>query len=262
LNPILTKSYIAGAAIAACRFLKHGAADGKAIQATDASAAVLGVSVENVAAALDASVDCIKAGLAYLELGGNVTRGAILIPDANGKGVAAVITPGTEQHAGAIAEVAGAAGDLIPVQVIAGTVIATDTGIATAEVTVTTGQLLALNAVPKQLIAAPGVGKAIIVEDVQLMLDFNTVGYAGIAAGEDLSVKYTDGAGAEIAQVEATGFLDAVADEFRHVRPASAAAIEPVANAAVVLHMLVGEIITGNSPLKVRIRYRTVDVAW
>ena len=260
MNPILTKSYTAGAAIAASRFVKHGSYDGAAIQATDASAALLGVS-EQLAAASGASVDVIKAGLAYLELGGTVTRGAVLIADANGKGVAATVTAGVTQYAGAIAEVSGVAGDIIPVDVRLN-VIATDTGITTVDVTVTTGQLLALNATPKTLVAAPGALKAIIVEDIQLMLDYATTAYGGIAAGEDLEVRYTDGSGALVATIETTGFLDATADEYRQVFPVTTAATESVANAALVLRMATGEIITGDSPLKVRVRYRTVDTAW
>ena len=261
MNSMLTKSYTAGAAIAASRFVKHGAANYAAIQATDASVAILGIS-EQIVAASGLWVDVIKCGLAYLELGGAVTRGNILIPDADGKGVAAVVVAGTEQHVGAIAEISGAAGDIIPVLVCPGCVIATDTGVVTADVTVTTGQLLALNAVPKQLVAAPGVGKAIIVEELQLMLDYATVAYNGVAAGEDLEVRYTDGAGALVATIETTGFIDQAADQYRQARPTTAAALTPVDNAALVLRLAVGEIATGDSPLKVRVRYRTVDVAW
>jgi len=261
VNECLTKSYSAGAAIAASRFVKHGASDFAAIQATDASAPILGVS-EQVGAASGQSVDVIKEGIAYLELGGAVTRGNVLIADANGKGVAAVVVAGTTQYPGAIAEVSGAAGDIIPVHVIAGQVIATDTGITTVDVTVTTGQVLALNAVPKQLVAAPGAGKAIIVEDLQFMLDYNSAAYDGVAAGEDLEVRYTDGAGALVATIETTGFIDQAADQYRHARPTTAAALTPVANAALVLRLATAEIATGNSPLKVRVRYRTVDVAW
>lgn len=260
MNPLLIKSYTAGAAINPSRFVKHGAADGAAIQATDASAAILGIS-EQLAVASAGTVDVIKEGLAYLELGGAVTRGDVLIPDADGKGVTATVVAGTEQHAGAVAEVSGVAGDVIPVQVVAGTVIATDTGIATANVTVATAEVLALNAVPKELVAAPGAGMAIIVEDIQLMLDFATAAYDGVAGGEDLEVRYTNGAGALIATIETTGFIDQGADAYRHVRPTTAAAIAPVANAAVVLDLAAGEIATGDSPLKVRVRYRTVALA-
>ena len=74
-------------------------------------------------------------------------------------------------------------------------------------------------------------------------------------------MRYTNGAGALIATVETTGFIDQGADAYRHVRPTTAAAITPVANAAVVLALAAGEIATGDSPLKVRVRYRTVALA-
>ncbi|MDO8932577.1 MAG: hypothetical protein Q7U97_09305 [Rhodocyclaceae bacterium] len=260
MNPLLIKSYAAAAAIAACRFVKHGATDGAAIQATDASVPILGVS-EQLATPLGDQADVVKVGLAYLELGDTVVRGNILIPDALGRGIPATIVAGTEQHAGAVAEVSGVVGDIIPVQVIAGQVIATDTGIATADITVSTAELLALNATPKTLVAAPGAGMAVIPVDVQLMLDFNSAAYNGIAAGEDLEIRYTNGAGQLVATVETTGFLDAVADAYRHVYPASAAATTPAANAALVLALASGEIATGNSPLKLRVRYRTVALA-
>lgn len=260
MNPVLIKSYKAGAAIAACRFVKHGAADGAAIQCTDASKAVLGIS-EQIAVAVGDMADVVKLGLAYLELGDTVTRGDVLIPDANGKGIPATVVAGTEQHAGAVAETSGVAGDIIPVQVIPGTVIATDTGIATADVTITTGELLALHATPKTLVAAPGAGFAIIPVSVQLMLDYNSAAYDGIAAGEDLEVRYTNGAGQLVATIETTGFLDAVADAYRHVYPATTAATVPVDNGALVMTLASGEIATGNSPLKVRVRYRTVALA-
>ncbi len=134
-------------------------------------------------------------------------------------------------------------------------------GMSSVDVTVTSAQLLALNATPKTLVAAPGAGKAIIFEGAVLHLDYNSAAYAGIAAGEDLSFKYTDGSGVEVATCEATGFLDATADEARYVRPADVAGFEPTANAALVLHMLTGEITTGNSPLKVRVYYRIVPTA-
>lgn len=262
MNPILTKSYQAGAIVNPCRFVKHGAADYAAIQAVDAAAAILGVSEQNMVAPAGHTFDVIKAGIAMLELGGAVTRGNVLIPDAVGRGVAASVVAGTEQHVGAIAEVSGVEGDIIPVLVVAGAVIATDTGIIQRDVTVSSAELLALNAAVKELVPAPGAGFAVLVEDAQLFLDYNSAAYAGIAAGEDLALKYSDDAGAQIAAVETTGFLDATSDQYRHVRPTTTAAFAPIANAPVVLHMLSGEITTGNSPLKVRVRYRVAAVSW
>lgn len=260
MNSILTKSYVAGAAIAACRFLKHGAADGAAIQATDGASPLLGVS-EQLGVDSGGLVDAIKDGIALIELGDTVTRGAWLMPDANGKAIPAVIVAGTALYVGGQAEVAGVAGDIIAMHVMPA-VIGNDTAIVQTDITVSAAEMKALNAVPKQLVAAPGAGKILILEDAQFFLDWGAAAYAGIAAGEDMAICYTNGAGVQVAVVETTGFLDAVADSYRTVRPLADAAKTPAVNAALVLAMLVGEIITGDSPLKLRIRYRSVDAAF
>lgn len=131
-----------------------------------------------------------------------------------------------------------------------------------AEVTLTAAEMIALFTTPKTLVAAPGAGKAIVLLGAGLFLDYNSVAYNGIAAGEDLAFKYTDASGAQVAQVETTGFLDQTSDQFRWVYPTTTAQINPAANAPLVLHMLVGNIATGDSPLKVRVHYRVIDVSW
>ncbi len=265
MNPLLTKNYAAGGVIRACRFVKWSA-DSTVVEAVDGGSPIIGVSEQLgiTQADLDAGrtrIDVIREGLAYLELGGNVARGDWLRADANGCGVAAALTAAATMHIGARAEVAGASGDIIPVQV-GGNVVATDVAVQTADVTIATAAVKTLNATPVELVAAPGAGKAIIPIDMQFFLDFATAAYDGIAAGEDLEVRYTDGAGQLVATIEATGFMDAGADAFRHSYPASAAATAPAANAALVLRMATGEIATGDSPLKVRTRYRVVDLAF
>lgn len=262
MNEVLTKSYEAGSTIYPSRFIKHGASDYEGILATSAAVAILGISVCSVGAVAGQVFDVVKVGVTDLELGGTVNRGDILIADAEGKGIAANIVAGVAQHVGAIAEVAGVAGDIIPVQIIAGGVIATDTAIIQADITVSSAELLALNAAPKSLVAAPGAGKGIVLVDAQFFLDYNSAAYAGIAAGEDLALRYTGAAGEILGNVEATGFLDAVADAYRHVNSQAATSSTPVANAPLVLHMATGEVTTGNSPLKVRVRYRVVDLAF
>ncbi|MFQ5472178.1 MAG: hypothetical protein ACE5FA_04740 [Dehalococcoidia bacterium] len=125
---------------------------------------------------------------------------------------------------------------------------------------ITSAQLLALNATPITLVAAPGAGKAILVDHVCIQLDWNSAAYDGIAAGEDLQITYTDGSGqAATADIETTGFLDSTADAVRCVWPdATLDTIgdkTPVANAAIVLSLLTAEIATGDSPLDVQIWY-------
>ena len=130
--------------------------------------------------------------------------------------------------------------------------------------TVTSAELLALNATAQQIIAAPGAGLAIIPRVVAIHKPAGTA-YAGIAAGEDLVLKYTDASGAQVSSViESTGFLDQTTAETRVAgmpgsTGATAGSYEPVANAAVVLHLLSGEIITGTSDLVVRVWYHIID---
>jgi hypothetical protein len=128
-------------------------------------------------------------------------------------------------------------------------------------VTITSAQLLALNATPKAIVAAPGAGKALLFEGAALYKAAGTA-YAGIAAGEDLAVKYTDGSGLQVGSCETTGFLDQATAQTRHMHPYRAASgvgdITPVANAALVLQLLVGEITTGDSDLKLLVFYRII----
>ncbi len=132
-----------------------------------------------------------------------------------------------------------------------------------ADVTVSSAELLALNATPKTLVAAPGSGFALIFKGALLFYDYGTAVYDGIAADEDLAVKYTGTTGEQLAEVEATGFLDQATNQLRWAYPhgetsSSDSAVTPVDNAPLVLHLLTGEIATGDGVLKVRTFYRRV----
>lgn len=123
---------------------------------------------------------------------------------------------------------------------------------------ITTAQLLALHATPISLVAAPGAGKFLMFLGALAFLKYGTVPYDGIASGEDLGVKYTDASGALVATIETTGFLDASANALRQVgsmNAIAAANLIPVANAALVANLLVGEIATGDSDLYMRVYY-------
>lgn len=133
-----------------------------------------------------------------------------------------------------------------------------------ADVVVATGEVLALNATPKTIVA--GVASTYLeFLGAYLFLDFATTAYAGIAGGEDLVFKYTNASGVAVSQqIETTGFLDATADALAIAYPDGAdvsGLIASVAGAAIVLHLLVGEVTTGDSPIKVRCYYRHVRAA-
>jgi hypothetical protein len=252
-TPGLTKNYTSGAAIAAHRFIKPGSADRYVVQAAAGTDALLGVSDLGCTAAED-RLDIIHSGIADIVYGGTVTRGDPLTSDSLGRAIKAR----EHDRVGGHALVSGVVGDLGEI------FLAQSAGTETlrAEVTLTAAQVKTLNATPVALVAAPGSGKALVPTLVTVFMDYGSVAYDGIAAGEDLAVKYTDASGATLATIEATGFLDATADAVRYAFPTTTAAFTPVANAALVLHMLTGEIATGDSPVKVRVDYKIIDTAW
>lgn len=140
---------------------------------------------------------------------------------------------------------------------------ASEGGLLVADKTLTSAQILALNATPIQVIAAPGANKSIVVERVFAYTAGGTA-YGGIAAGEDLALRYTDSSGTIQAVFETTGWLDQTTAQYRTVLPSSAAgtalnALTPTANAAIMAHMLVGEITTGDYAIKLRVLYRIVN---
>lgn len=132
---------------------------------------------------------------------------------------------------------------------------------------ITSAQVLALFATPQSVVPAPGAGLAIVPSLVAIHKPAGTA-YAGIATGEDLVLKYTNASGAQISSViETTGFLDQTTAQTRVARfpvstGATAGDVNPVANAAVVLHLLVGEITTGDSALHVRVWYDIIKTAF
>lgn len=133
--------------------------------------------------------------------------------------------------------------------------------------TISSAQLLALNATPQTVVAAKGAGIAIIPLRVAIYKPAGTA-YAGVATGEDLVLKYTNGSGAQCSSViETTGFLDQTTAQTRIAgMPGAMTTVAgdyaPVANAAVVLHLLTGEIITGDSPIYVRVWYDLLDTVF
>lgn len=138
-------------------------------------------------------------------------------------------------------------------------------GVATT--TVTSAQVLALNAQEQTVVAAPGAGLAIVPYLWAIHKPAGTA-YAGIAAGEDLILRYTDDSGAQCAsQIDTTGFLDQATAETRVAgflgsTGITSGGVEPVANAPVVIHLLTDEITTGDSDLYVRVWYHILKTTF
>lgn len=109
--PGLTVAKRASGAVAARRICIHGASDGLAAQAAASTALLIGVSTD-IPAADGQSFDVIRAGLAPVEYGGNVSRGAPLTADAQGRAVAATIPPAATTYIIGYAEEAGVLGDI------------------------------------------------------------------------------------------------------------------------------------------------------
>ena len=133
----------------------------------------------------------------------------------------------------------------------------------TVDVTILAAAVATLNATPVSLIAAPGAGLYIDVHRIHWMLAHNGVDYDGAGAGEDLAVSYTNAAGDEVVnRVDHSGFGDASADAHAVVVGIDCV---PVANAAVVAHLLVGEwyAAAGDGDLRAQIDYtiRTLDLS-
>lgn len=118
----ITKTYKAGAAITKYRIVKFGADDDHVVQAAAVSDSILGVADSLGEDTTEGPVDIILDGIANVEYGGNITRGAKLTTDANGKAVAAAPAAGTNNQIIGIAMLSGVSGDIGKVLIQQGTV--------------------------------------------------------------------------------------------------------------------------------------------
>ncbi len=104
MDCLLTKNFTAEAAVTKRRIVKFGATDTAVERATSAGDSLIGVAAE-LDVAQNARVDVHLAGIAEVEAGGAITRGALVTADADGKAV--------EAETAAVSQVAtaGAAAD-------------------------------------------------------------------------------------------------------------------------------------------------------
>jgi hypothetical protein len=128
-----------------------------------------------------------------------------------------------------------------------------------AEIDITYTEMLAINATPKELVAAPGAGYVNEFVSALLILDYNSAAYVNNGI---LGVYETNAAGALLSGTTTlASFLGKTADTMVRLGPAQEATPSLVgqvhlANKALVLTQATGESITGDSPVRVKIVYR------
>ena len=125
--------------------------------------------------------------------------------------------------------------------------------------TLTSAQLLAMNATPVALIAAPGAGKCVVIESAQLFLDYNSVAYAA-DAGEDLVLRYAGTSVYPVQIDDADALIEGTADQHVLAKPTATLDLDAAANKAIQAAILVGEWASGNSPIKYKINYKIIDL--
>lgn len=113
-NMQLAKNYVADVAIPAFRIVKLGTADDRITLATGTFDASIGVSMD-IAASVGERCDVQLAGIAYVEAGQGILRGAFVTSDASGRGITAAPAAGANQAVIGRALETAAAGDVIRV---------------------------------------------------------------------------------------------------------------------------------------------------
>ena len=134
----------------------------------------------------------------------------------------------------------------------------------TAEVTVSSAELLALRATPKTLVAAQGAGTLIEFVSAVVIAD-NGTGYT--VGTNDLAIRYKDGSGDVISQtIDTAGLLDQTTDIMTQVMPIATDSKTPKAdceNQPLVLHNTgAGELTTGTGVVRVKVAYRVWQTGW
>jgi len=119
-------------------------------------------------------------------------------------------------------------------------------------VRITSAEILALNATPKELVAAPGAGRAIEFVSAALFLDYGAATYTGNGT---LIVEAVTGPVVLSGVLPAASLLHKAADGFAVMAPLSTG-IDLVVNDAIELKEPTGECTVGDGTLTVRVGYR------
>lgn len=197
----------------------------------------------------DGSLVMVVNGVAQSTFGAAPTAGKVMISD--GTTVAPTALSGDVTVTGAGVTAIGAAKVLSS--------MLSPLTIQYTTVTASSAQLLAINATPKTVVAAPGAGFVTIIHKAILVLNYNSAAYANNGI---LGLYETNAAGTLLTgTLTLASFLAQTADTIKELHPTAASAttgLTRLDNKAVVLTQATGESITGNSPVDVHCWYSTV----
>lgn len=139
----------------------------------------------------------------------------------------------------------------VPVWVASGSA----TGSQTVQVALSSAQILALNATPVTLVAAPGSGKVILVQGITLKMVTTATAYAN---GGALEFRYTDGSGAKVSADIAAAVVTAGAGTSYTSVSGVTTSLTNVANAAIVIDNATAPFITGTGTAVVNVTYKVL----
>lgn len=112
-NPLLAVNFVADAAIAINRLVKHGSGDRNVTPATAATDFIIGV-VNETSINAGERADVVRVGIAWVEAGAAIPRGSPITADGVGRAVVAAPAAGVNNRIiGFADEAATAAGDVI-----------------------------------------------------------------------------------------------------------------------------------------------------
>jgi hypothetical protein len=115
------RSYAAESAVDSYLIVKPGTTDMSVVPAAAATDLLMGTADE-VATPVGGMVDVATGDIAYVKLGGAVTRGQPITANASGLGVVAAPAAGINNRIIGFAEVSGVAGDVITYRVSPGVI--------------------------------------------------------------------------------------------------------------------------------------------
>jgi len=124
-------------------------------------------------------------------------------------------------------------------------------------VSLSAANIIAMNATPVEILAAPGAGKILIVDQVFFSFTFNSTQFTG---GGDVRFQYDTTTDSIMNLTIDSGQIKAANDHLQHLIPLAVGALEPFTNKKVEITNATAAFATGNSTAKVFVRYRILTL--